>query len=74
MPNRSAGAAARRRLCRRHLERHRAEVDAEQHGARLFLVLDSGPLFRSRPGAGRGPAAPRRATVQALAGFRPARR
>ncbi len=48
-----------------------AEIDDEQHGARLFLVVDSGPLFRSGTIQVEGLQQQDAATVQALAGFRP---
>lgn len=48
-----------------------AEVDRDQQGARLFLVLDSGPLYRSGPVRVEGLERQDAATVQALAGFAP---
>ena len=48
-----------------------AEIDDEQHGARLFLVADSGPLYRSGPIRVEGLQRQDADTVRALAGFRP---
>jgi translocation and assembly module TamA len=48
-----------------------AEVDSEQHSARLFLVADSGPLFRSGAIRVDGLTQQDDTTVQALAGFKP---
>ena len=47
-----------------------AEIDDEQHRARLFLVVDSGPLFRSGDIQVEGLESQDAATVRALAGFR----
>lgn len=48
-----------------------AEIDDVRHSARLFLVLDSGPLFRSGRIQVEGLQRQDEATVLALAGFRP---
>jgi translocation and assembly module TamA len=48
-----------------------AEIDNERATARLFLVVDSGPLFRSGAIRIEGLARQDAATVQALAGFAP---
>jgi translocation and assembly module TamA len=48
-----------------------AEIDDEQHGARLFLVVDSGPLFRSGTILVEGLQRQDVETVRSLAGFRP---
>jgi translocation and assembly module TamA len=48
-----------------------AEIDDEQHSARLFLVLDSGPLFRSGSIQVEGLQRQDADTVRALASFRP---
>lgn len=48
-----------------------AEVDASQHAVRLFLVLDSGPLFRAGHVQVEGLVRQDEATVKALAGFKP---
>ena len=48
-----------------------AEVDREQHGARLFLVVDSGPLFRSGPLQVEGLERQDERTVQALVALAP---
>jgi len=48
-----------------------AEVDPQQHNARLFLVADSGPLFLSGRIKVDGLARQDDSTVQALAGFAP---
>lgn len=47
-----------------------AEVDPQQHTARLFLVADSGPLFRSGPIKVDGLSRHDESVVQALAGFK----
>ncbi len=46
-----------------------AEIDRDTHQARLFLVVDSGPLFRSGDIKVNGLARQEEATVRALAGF-----
>jgi translocation and assembly module TamA len=48
-----------------------AEIDDAQQGARLFLVVDSGPLYRSGPIRVEGLQRQDADTVRALAGFRP---
>lgn len=48
-----------------------AEVDASVHAVRLFLVLDSGPLFRAGRVQVEGLVRQDEATVKALAGFKP---
>lgn len=48
-----------------------AEIDDEAHSARLFLVVDSGPLFRSGAIEVEGLQRQEAATVRALAGFPP---
>ncbi|MCC7150949.1 MAG: BamA/TamA family outer membrane protein [Rubrivivax sp.] len=48
-----------------------AEVDDEQQRARLFLVADSGPLYRSGPIRIEGMQQQDEATVRELAGFAP---
>jgi translocation and assembly module TamA len=48
-----------------------ADVDPAQHSVRLFLVADSGPLFRSGAIQVEGLVRQDETTVQALAGFMP---
>ena len=48
-----------------------AEVDDQQHGVRLYAVVDSGPLFRSGRIVVDGLQLQEERTVLALAGFRP---
>ncbi len=48
-----------------------AEVDPPQHRVRLFLVLDSGPLFSAGPIEVEGLATHEAATVRNLANFQP---
>jgi translocation and assembly module TamA len=47
-----------------------ADVDPATNGVRLFLVADSGPLFRSGPIKVEGLSLQQESTVQALAGFK----